>query len=159
MISKIIFILCIIWISFCVFILTIGHQLPYEFTTKKNEELFYGLIGLSLPLAIILTLVRNRNQEKSNALIFVLALISFMITHFFVLDRKVCGYSEELAYVNKNNPEEKIFRRYKNCGALDSDIPDFQFFKTKPFNKYLINSVKVDTAILDKSTWQNVNHH
>lgn len=158
MVSKIIVILCVIWIGFCVFVLTIGQQLSYEFTIKKNEELFYGIIWLSLPLAIILILLRKRNQEKSNATIFVFAFISFIIAGFFVLDKKICGYNEELVYINKYNPEEKIIKRFKGCGAHDSDIPEIHFFKIKPFNNYFVNSVSVDISILDTNIWQNVSY-
>lgn len=154
--SKIIFWLSIGWIIICVFALTVGQYLPFEFHNEKSSRGFYILVCLTFPLSVLLTARRansNKNQTvKVVAIVF--SILSFLFLSILVFGKTMCGYTtDEIVFVNKSDSSSKIIKKHYGCGAWDSDLPKYEFYETKVFTRQMSYSKRVDTLLIDKNLW------
>ena len=66
----------------------------------------------------------------------------------------MCGYNtDDILFVNKSDSSLKVVKSHYGCGAYDSDMPKYEFYKMKSLTKEILYSKKVDTAELDKREW------
>jgi hypothetical protein len=140
--------------------LTIGQYLPFQFNNQNTAESFYHLIWLTFPLAILLTLLRPGKNSKGTgkALTIVAAIVSLVFLSFFVFARTMCGYiTDEVLFVNKSDTTLKIVEKHYDCGATDSDLPKYEYYKTKALIRQILYSKQVDTLRLDKNEWLKTN--
>ena len=143
------------------FILTIGQILPLQFSDEITSLFFYFLILLTLPSAILLTLLKPAKNSTGTrkGLTIAAAVISFIILIFFFFGKIMCGYiTDKTLFVNKSDTTMKIVKKYYDCGATDSSFPEYEFYKTKPLIKPILYSKKIDTLYLNKSDWVRINN-
>lgn len=87
---KIIFWLAVVWIVFCLIFFIAGQLLPIEFSSSKYAHLFYTILWLTLPVAILLTLVHKnkaRRWLRSPNLRIIIAVVMFVFLDFFYLEK------------------------------------------------------------------------
>lgn len=66
----------------------------------------------------------------------------------------MCGYiTDEVLFVNKSDTTLKIIEKHYDCGATDSDLPKYEFYKTKALTRQILYSKQIDTLRLDKKDW------
>ncbi|TMI62593.1 MAG: hypothetical protein E6H07_14360 [Bacteroidetes bacterium] len=154
---RIIFWTSISWIVLCLFVLTIGQYMPFQFSNESSAETFYALVWLIFPVAVLLTLLKkviSPENRTSKALIIFLAIVSFLFLSVYVFGRTMCGYiTDDILFVNKSDTSLKVIKRHYDCGAYDSDLPKYEFYKMKSLTKQILYSKKVDTTKLDKNKW------
>ena len=154
---KIIFWLAVVWIVFCLIFFIAGQLLPIEFSSSKYAHLFYTILWLTLPVAILLTLVdknKARRWLRSPSLRIIIAIVTFVFFGIFLFGKTLCGYgSGVVLFVDKEDTAVKIVERSFGCGAYDSDLPKSEFVKVKPLTGWLRYVKHVDTAKLDRRKW------
>ena len=151
---RILFWVSIIWIFICLFILIFGHYLPFQFNSDSLTLLFYTIVWLTFPAAVLVTLFKKSKNEIFKALKIVVALISFVFLGFNVFGKFMCGYIvDNVLFVNKSDTALKIVERHYDCGAYDSDFPKYEYHKIKYLTKQISYSKQVDTTLLKKSEW------
>ena len=68
----------------------------------------------------------------------------------------MCVYSINRILVQKQVTDPtKIIERNFNCGAWDSDMPQYQYVKIVPITTFINYVTTIDTATLDKPVWIN----
>jgi hypothetical protein len=140
--------------------LTVGQYLPFQFSNENTAQNFYLFIWLTFPLAVLLTLLRPGKNSKGTgkALTIVSAIISLLFLSFFVFAKTMCGYiTDEVLFVNKSDTTLKIIEKHYDCGATDSDLPKYEFYKTKALTRKILYSKQIDTLRLDKTEWTKAN--
>ena len=66
----------------------------------------------------------------------------------------MCGYmTDNVLFINKSDSSLKIIERHYDCGAYDSDMPKYEFFKMKKLTQQIFYSQKIDTLYIDKDIW------
>lgn len=148
------------WIIVCAFILTIGQYLPFQFSNENTAQNFCLLIWLTFPLAILLTLLRPGKTSKGTgkALTVATAIVSPVFLSFFVFGKTMCGYiTDKVLFVNKSDTGLKIVEKHYDCGATDTDLPKYEYYKTKALTRQILYSKQVDTLGLDKNEWLKKN--
>lgn len=157
-VSSILFLLAVVWIILSISVLMFGHSLPIQFSDENLEQTFYGVIWLTFPLAVLLTLVRtgnNSNQRRRKYLAFFFAVIAFILIGLFVLGKKMCGYvTDSILFTNRADRSLKIIKKHYDCGASDSGVPQYEFYEIKPFTNHLIYSKPIDTSRINRSEWR-----
>lgn len=160
--SRLLFWLSICWALICIFILTIGQSLPFEFSNDNTAQGFYVLVLFTLPLAILLTLIKQRSIRKTQTvriLTIIAAIFSFLFLCLYVFGKTMCGYiTDEILFVNQSDKSVKIIKRHYDCGATDSDLPKYKYYKIKELTSQILYSKKVDTAQLDKNFWIRIDN-
>lgn len=154
--QRIVFWISTCWIFLCAFILTIGQYLPFQFSNENTAQNFYLLIWITFPLSILLTLLRPGKNSKGTgkALTIVTAIVSLVFISFFVFAKTMCGYiTDEVLFVNKSDTSLKVVEKHYDCGATDSDLPKYEYYKTKALTRQILYSKQIDTSHLDKSEW------
>lgn len=153
--TKTIFWVSIFWIVTCLFILTAGRFLPFEFSDASTAQSFYVLVGCTFPLAFISILAKPSKSKTLKALIIIIAVISVPFFAFYSFAAGMCGYiTDKTLFVNKTDSSLKIIERHYDCGAYDSDMPKYEYFKVKQLTKQILYSKKIDTTNISKETWQ-----
>ena len=155
--TKRLFWFSIFWIILCVFILTIGQYLPFEICNENFAKVFYTMIWFTLPICILLTLIRRDKKSTKptiKILTIVIAVGTFLFLAVYVFGMGMCGYiTDDVLFINKSDTSLKIVKRHYDCGAYDSDMPKYEFYKMKPLTKQILYSKKIDTLQIDKKDW------
>jgi hypothetical protein len=152
--SRILFWTGATWAVTCFLILTVGQYLPFEFANMKIAERFYGLVWCTFPIATLLTLVRQQTKRVLKVITVVVAIASLPILGLYAFGVGMCSYStDNILFINKSDSSLKIIERHYGCGAYDSDLPKYEFFKMKYLTQQILYSKKIDTLLIDKGIW------
>ena len=147
----------IIWIFVCLFILTIGQYLPFRFSSDNSAQTFYILVWLTFPAAVLLTLLHKdqvTNRRPFKGLKIFIAVVSFLFLSLYVFGKTMCGYiTDDILFINKSDTTLKIIKRHYDCGAYDSDLPKYEFYKMKSLTKQILYAKQIDTTQLNKDEW------
>jgi hypothetical protein len=153
-VAKTLFWIGISWSILCLSVLTVRHYFPLEFSNENTARGFYGLIGCTFPIAFLLTLVRQSNGGVYKAIAIFIAIISIPILALYAFSSGMCGYTtDKILFINKSDSSLKIIERHFDCGALDSDMPKYEYYKMKPLTSQILYSKKIDTLLIDKDDW------
>ncbi len=141
----------------CIFIITVGQYLPFEFTNQSAAFTFYTIIGCALPVASILVLLKPLKSRLLKIILVVIAIISVPILGLFAFGSSMCGFStDKVLFVKKSDSTYTITQRHYDCGAWDSDLPDYKYFKIKKITTDIIYAKEIDTLRLNFSIWRRV---
>ena len=153
-VAKTLFWLGISWAIISFFILAAGQYLPFEFSNENTGRAFYGFVGCTFPIAVVLTLVRPVIGRVHKAIAVFIALVSVPILALYALGSGMCGYvTDNVLFINKSDSSLKIVERHYDCGAYDSQMPEYVFFEMKPLTNQILFSKKIDTLLIDKNIW------
>jgi hypothetical protein len=144
-------ILNIIWITGCSICLFFSDQLPLELSSPDMQSLLFFLACFSLPISIIWT-VNKVFQPRSNAFTVIAVFLSISILFFTFFGRSICKTTDEILYTNKYNTSIIVARSF-DCGAWDSDLPNYSYYKKTPVAGAFYWTTKADTSQLDHSIW------
>jgi hypothetical protein len=150
------FIVTVLWVVYCLLVLTIGDYIPIEFSNSALKGVYYLIIYCSLPVSIIwLGIVFFNIEHPRRRALFSAAItgISILTLAMVWLSHSFCGDTNTIVYVNKVRQSSVIVQRSYGCGAYDSDLPKYQTYKLVPINRYLNLVTKVDIAKVDESAW------
>jgi hypothetical protein len=157
--SKIIYWFGITYVAIVIFVLTIGRYLPFEIS-QNSSGLFHVIIFLTFPLAVLMTLSpHNEKPQKKTVrnIKVVVAVISIPFLALQTFGKTMCAYNvNDVVFKSRSDTSYTIIKRYYDCGAWDSDSPNYEFFKVKRLTKHLIFSKKIDTTTLNKLEWLKV---
>nr|WP_319401795.1 hypothetical protein [uncultured Carboxylicivirga sp.] len=159
---KIIFWCSIVFITIALLSITVGQYLPYEFADYEIQNFFYDTIILGLPFAVILTLfgtIKKSNTKLKNIIISIstilmtaLCFISQLLL-FFTLGFGVWT-TESIIYMHKSDNREIKYQLF-DIGAFG--YGGNRIVETKPFMKYWILPIEIDTTTIEKNQWILVN--
>lgn len=156
---KILFWSSIIFLATCVIIGILGLFFQVEFV-DYNTAIFFNKIKLyGIPISILLTLTGTlRPKDKTGLIIgkifatLGVLLIVFIIGIVSMFD--LCGWLiDDTLFTKKNDSTEKIQIRHYDCGAVDSDKPNYKIVKIEKIGKYFLYTSKVDTNKIDRNDW------
>jgi hypothetical protein len=154
--SKIIYWFGITYVAIIIFVLTIGRYLPFEIS-QNTSGLFHVTIFLTFPLAVLMTLSPHNGQPQKKTVRNIKVAIALISIPFLALQpfsKTMCAYSDnDVVLISRSDTSFQIVKRNYDCGAWDSDSPNYEYFKIKKLTKLLTFSKKVDTATLKKSEW------
>ena len=129
---KIIFILSLCFVIFCV--LTIF--LPIEITNETAKMNFIWIRLFGTPIAVLITLIGVIKQKDTLLIVIVKSVVTTIFAGFtcffliILLFVNMCEWTEsEVFFTHKQKPNTKIVERSMNCGAFDTDYPDYKPFK------------------------------
>ena len=144
---------------YCLLVLTIGRYIPIEFSKSGLRDVYYDIIYFCLPLSIICFIYfKVRNPSYRSALIVLIGIISAIILGLAFFAKFMCGFTNEIVFVDRNNPTHLIVQRSYGCGAYDSALPNYETYEVRPLN-FILNFVKmVDTTKIDRTIWIKVNN-
>lgn len=151
----------IIFIAFCLFTLTVGEFLPFEFSSTQLSFIFYLIVLIGLPVFSIIEIrklfVRLKNRVATTVLSIIFILISvfyFFYLIAFCLGNTMCGYIiDKTLFVNSKSTSIKIAVRHYDCGATDSGPAQYEMVKINSGLPMINFVTKIDTTILDKKDW------
>lgn len=158
-----IFWISVICLSICIWTLTIGQSIDYEFQDKYRSCDFYYYIFLWTPVFILLTLFGTvkKNHSVIVKIIIIVATILSSVACFFVLINYMFmigfGAWETLyiKYENKSNPEHQIRKQIFDVGAFG--YGSTRVLEIKPFAILFWEINEIDTSAIDKTKWILVN--
>lgn len=161
LIKKIIFRSAIIFIVIAIFSLTIGQILPIEIADDNNRHVFYVIVMIGLPIAVLLTLfgtIQKNNTPSKNwtwgCLTVLTSILSFFIVTSMMFKILGCWVTVTTIYKHKTNGKE-IKEQWFDVGALG--YRGKRIVEVKPFLKYWILISNIDTEKIDKNKWILVN--
>jgi uncharacterized membrane protein len=144
----------------CVIFLIAQAFLPIEFADENIKQVFTFRIWFGLPIFMIFTTFKIPYQLKSKfgkkdklITIIVLAVLIFIVLFFYWFLSNMCGYITDEILFKKIDSSQKIVRRHYDCGAFDSDRPEYETRKIIPLVMSLQIYQKVDTNSLNRSEW------
>ena len=142
----------LIWITICVITILVGDTFPIEWASPVMRSITFIGLCLTLPISIIWT-GNEIFGFRSKAFGVSVSLISLPIIGIALLGRTMCGTTEKILYTNRNNSTTIVARSF-GCGAWDSDLPKYTFYRKTSFLSTFFLKTKVDTAMLNKSFWE-----
>ena len=158
-VHKIIFRISLCFIILCV--LTIF--LPIEITNGTVKMNFTWIRLFGIPIAVLLTLTGIIKQKDTILIVIVKSVVTTIFAGFtcffliILLFVNMCEWTEsEVFFTHKQKPNTKIVERSMNCGAFDTDFPNYKPFKITKLSDNFIWAVKVDTTNLDTNKWEKV---
>lgn len=161
---KTIFILTILFIVVTIYALIFGQNSTYEFADWKLSRQFYGVIMQALPIVILLThtgTIHHANSKSVNITIVATTVICSIASFFIMVSMLfTVGFititNDTLLYRHKIKPSITIMKQNIGQGALGSD--GHRIVKLQPYFKYWNKVTIIDTATIEKSEWNFVNH-
>ncbi len=140
------------WIFVCLFIIVIGDSTPVEWASKGMQSLSRVIIWttLSVSMVWVFNYAMGLHRKKIGALLY---LITIPFLFFSMLGDFMCGDAEKTMYVHTQTKATIVSRSY-GCGAWDSDMPVYRYYKKQRFLGIFYWLSKTDTAKLDKTVWQ-----
>lgn len=148
-----------VFIFFCVFTMTFGQFLPFEFSSLDIRFYYYTTVLFILPIAISIK-VYGGYKEKENHVPNVLAsmfagFVSFIFILLFWFANTMCGYITDNVLLEKKSIfSTTIIERHYDCGATDSGPAKYEYASITPVIPFFVNYIiKVDTAKIDKNLW------
>jgi hypothetical protein len=157
--KKAIFITSISLISFWLITPFVSEYIYLEFSNIKYENFYFLVKVIGFPLAVLCTLIGTLKEKDGRIETLgkiIGTLVVAVFSSFIILCSDMCQWTTNTLYINKQNTSVKIVARDLNCGAWDSDRPEYKFFKTREFPFTLILMTKIDTAQIDKSEWTKI---
>lgn len=146
----------------CIFILTIGQFIPIYFSNPHIRSYYYFYILLLLIVSIgVYGFQRTYSQAKKNMLYTICCSLTvgaglFIIIGLYCLGLSLAFWTEAgICYINRNNPEVKIIRRYLDGGALGGNpLPsDYHVVLERPILLGLNLETSIDTNTINKKEW------
>ena len=158
-VHKIIFRISLCFVILCV--LTIF--LPIEITNETAKMNFIWIRLFGIPIAVLITLIGVIKQKDTILIVIVKSVVIVIFTGFacffmfIMLFASMCEWTEsEVFFTHKQKQNTKIIGRSMNCGAFDTDFPNYKPFKITKLSDDFIWAVKVDTTNLDTNKWEKV---
>jgi len=157
--NRTIFWLSIAFIAIVAFSLTIGRQLPIEFSNYKTRNQYYDSIFFAVPGAILLTMagtIKKKRTKSMNWMIGILTVLSAVLSFFFLLGTifsiaSGAWINEATLYRNKIDSNITINNQFYDAGALD--IYSHRTVMLTPFLKWFQKVQEIDTNKIDKTKW------
>ena len=147
----------------CIWTLTIGQSVNYEFQDSYLASEFYYYVFLWTPVLILLTLFGTVKKSHSNftKTIVIIATILSSIASFFILLKYIfmIGFGAwitlNIKYEDKSNPKHQIREQIFDIGALG--YGDTRVAEVKPFAFLFWKVNEIDTNTIDKMKWKLIN--
>jgi len=159
LILKIFFWTSITFLATCLFIGILGLFFQVEFADYNTAILFYNIKLYGIPISILLTLTGTLRSKNKTGLIIgkifaTIGVLLIVIIIGFISKFDICGWLiDDTLFTKKNDSTEKIQVRHYDCGAVDSDKPNYRIVKIEKIGKYFLYTSKVDTNKIDKDDW------
>lgn len=142
----------LVWILFCILVISVGDSIPIEFASLFFKKIYYVFIYVSLPISIIWTILSVSKIKEPTAFLVVSILISVFILLIVGL-ASMCQISSKAVYQNANKSMGIIVQRSYGCGAWDSDCPEYKYYKSVPLTAFFNIVTEFDTTNIDKTIW------
>ncbi|WP_027420013.1 hypothetical protein [Crocinitomix catalasitica] len=132
--------------------------LKIEWNSPELLAAYQQIVGIAFPFTLfvaILTTIKQNDELSSTAVKIVLAIILPLFSMVFFMFPGMCSYNNRNLFYNKES-KSIIIERSLNCGAWDSDMPNYKTVKVTPFLGYFNYVSNIDTASIDKTKWIHV---
>ena len=146
-------ILNLTWISFCLLVIFFGSYSPIEFVHPIIKTFFLIIIYISLPISAI-WIINKAFQIKTILFTVSASVFSLFILGLIAFANTMCGTSTKVVFENREQSSTTIVSRSYGCGAWDSDLPKYTFYKVVPFAGLFNIVTKIDTTTIDKNEWK-----
>jgi hypothetical protein len=159
---KIFFWTSVAFIATCLLIGILGLFFQIEFIDYSTAIMFNKIPLYGIPISILLTLTGTLKTKDSTQWIIgkILITLGVLLTAViigFMSTLNPCGWMiGDTLFTKKGDSIEKIQVRDYDCGAVDSDKPNYRIFKIEKFGKYFLYTSEVDTNKINKSDWIRV---
>jgi hypothetical protein len=159
---RIIFWGSLLFLTVCLWTVTIGQTINFDFRNHKTANDFYNVILGGTPIAILLTLfgTLKRHHDKERKLLTIFTTIGLTVVAFMFLLNNLftIGFGAwttfNIAYEHKTNPERQIREQRYDVGALG--YGGNRVVEVKPFAKIFWKVSPIDTAKINKTEWTRV---
>ena len=151
----------VFWVSIC-FILywvitgLLGLFILIEWSNPELRTEYFKVRLFGFPIALFFVFISSikKTEEVSNIIAkIVVGIMLPLFTLFVLFISDMCQYQYSELFTDKNDSRLKIIKRSLDCGATDTEPPNWKFYKKIPLTDYFTFYSKVDISEIDKNKW------